>query len=62
LFTQANNSAEHAEGKYNLSNLNTIHSVGIGTSENDRKNAFQIMNSGKVYVYGLGGYTGKNAD
>lgn len=62
LFTQANNNAEHAEGKYNLSNLNTIHSIGIGTSENDRKNAFQIMNSGKVYVYGLGGYTGKNAD
>ena len=72
-FTEALNEAEHAEGKYNKSNQKTDgtaeqnaagttqHSVGIGTSANDRKNAFEIMQNGDVYVVGLGGYDGTNA-
>ena len=71
--TIAQNDAEHAEGKYNKSNKKTdgttaqnaagttIHSVGIGTSGNDRKNAFEIMQNGDVYVKGVGGYDGTNA-
>ena len=71
--TVALNNYEHAEGSYNKPNRktdgtdaqnaagSTIHSVGIGTSENDRKNAFEIMQNGDVYVKGVGGYDGTNA-
>lgn len=70
--TIAQNDAEHAQGKYNKSNKktngtaaqnaagSTIHSVGIGTSINDRKNAFEIMQNGDMYVKGIGGYDGTN--
>lgn len=67
-YTVANNRAEHAEGQYNVSNTlsgatygsasNTQHSVGIGTSDTDRKNAFEIMQNGDMYVYGVGNYVG----
>ena len=61
------NPDEHAEGSLNVSNtgdtddLRTRHSVGIGTSFSDRKNAHEIMANGDHYVYGLGGYDGTNA-
>lgn len=67
-YTVANNNVEHAEGQYNVSNKasttfgnagNTIHSVGIGTS-NARKNAFEIMQNGDAYLLGIGGYDGTN--
>lgn len=64
--TIATNPSEHAEGFYNLSNINTLHSVGIGrrtgTGPNDieRKNAHEIMRNGNHYIYGIGGYNGKN--
>ena len=64
-WTVSENEAEHAEGKYNKSNTGTkktIHSVGIGTSDTDRKNAHEIMENGDHYVYGVGGYDGKNPD
>lgn len=71
LGTITNNVGEHAEGKYNHSNsdtentnnigLNTIHSIGIGTGDNDRKNAFEVMENGDVYVYNVGDYDGTNA-
>ena len=57
----------HAEGSFNVSNtgatenLQTRHSVGIGTSSSDRKNAHEIMANGDHYIYGLGGYNGTNA-
>lgn len=65
--TVANNLAEHAQGQFNTSHLasatfgnagNTIHSVGIGTSSTDRKNAIEIMQDGSIYVYNLGSYDG----
>ena len=67
-YTQTQNDNEHAEGSYNKSNNNysmdtsgkTRHSVGIGSSSL-RKNAFEIMANGDIYVYGLGGYDGTNA-
>lgn len=49
------NRAEHASGQYNKSNKatdtfgdagNTLFSVGCGTSDADRKNAFEIMQDG----------------
>ena len=67
LQTTAHNSYEHAEGSYNVSNtgktddLETRHSVGIGTSSSDSKNAHEIMANGDHYIYGLGGYDGTNA-
>lgn len=70
-YTITYNDYEHAEGRYNKSNAaninqatnsgNTLHSVGIGTSDNNRKNAFEIMQNGDMYIIGIGGYNGKNA-
>lgn len=68
--TVAKNKAEHAEGRYNVSNSesdtfgssgNTQHSFGIGTTNNDRKNAFEVMQNGDAYLYGVGNYDGTNA-
>ena len=70
--TATYNLSEHAEGRFNVSHKesdtygdagNTQHSVGVGTSGSDdgRKNAFEIMQNGDIYVVGLGGYDGTNA-
>lgn len=62
----ANNESEHAEGSFNVSHNGntpsekTIHSVGIGTESNDRKNAHEIMANGDHYIYGIGGYNGND--
>lgn len=67
--TVAQNQSEHAQGQYNKSNRanatfgnagNTLHSIGIGTADNARKNAVEVMQDGKVFVYGLDGYDGTN--
>lgn len=73
--TQAKNSFEHAQGCYNKSNTSTdyryqtISSIGIGNytgsdpyddSKANRKNAFEVMVSGDVYLVGVGGYDGTN--
>ena len=65
LYCTTQNQGEHAEGQYNLSHYNfelkylqTRHSVGIGSSDPDRKNAHEIMVNGDHYVYGIGGYDG----
>ena len=61
--TITNNMAEHAEGKYNASNKDeTIHSVGIGTSDTKRKNAHEITNDGKHYILDIGNYDGTKLD
>ena len=61
-YTQTFAGGEHAEGSFNLSNNGlTIHSVGIGSSNDDRKNAHEIMTNGDQFVYGLGGYDGTNS-
>ena len=58
--TVANNRSEHAFGEYNKSNKiddefgnegNTLFSIGNGTSESDRKNAFEVMQNGDIYIY-----------
>lgn len=64
----ANNFYEHAEGRWNVSNVdrpsewgsagNTLHSVGIGTSVTEKKNAFEIMQNGDAYLNGVGNYDG----
>ena len=58
---KSNVEGQFAVGKYNKSNTGQIASVGIGTSDNNRKNAFEIMQNGDIYVVGLGGYDGTNA-
>lgn len=67
--TNTSNEYEHACGKYNYSDSSsdydsykTIYSVGIGTSDDDRKNAFEISKTGNVYVKGIGGYIGKEKE
>ena len=73
LYCSTNNINEHAQGRYNKSNHssnvfgsggNTTHSIGIGTGADaaGRKNAVEVMENGDMYVIGLGGYTGMNAN
>lgn len=55
--TVTNNVTEFACGKYNVSatgNGSTMFSVGIGKS-NDRKNALEVREDGKIYFYDNGG-------
>lgn len=70
--TETKNLGEHAEGFYNCSHLdsviynpevnpnagNTLHSIGVGSYEFNRKNAFEVMQNGDIYVLGVGGYQG----
>lgn len=46
LGTIASNSAEHASGQYNVSNGDTLFSVGDGTGVDNRHNAFEITKTG----------------
>ena len=48
--TKANNDGETAVGKYNKSSADTLYSVGNGTSDTNRKNAFEIKKNGDAYV------------
>ena len=66
--TKTNNEGEHAEGKFNYSykanvgeeDFATRHSVGIGASDVDRKNAVEILANGEMFLHGAGGYDGTN--
>ena len=72
--TEVRNSREHAQGSYNKSHTlsdnhgfnndpqKTLHSVGMGTGNSNRKNAFEIMQNGLVFIYGVNGYNGTNPD
>lgn len=66
--TIANNPYEHASGRFNKSETGvdsskkTRYSIGIGTSDTDRKNAFEVKQNGDVYITGIGGFTGANSD
>ncbi|WP_300794309.1 hypothetical protein [uncultured Bacteroides sp.] len=53
--------AGHVEGKYNAA-TDSIHIVGGGTSEEDRKNLHEIKSDGSQYMIGVGGYDGTNRD
>lgn len=69
-YTQALNNSEHAQGSYNKSHTDdtadgfgtngsrTIHSIGIGTADNARKNAVEVMQNGDAYLLGVGNYDG----
>lgn len=63
------NRAEHASGQFNKSNKatdtfgdagNTLFSVGCGTSDADRKNAFEVMQDGTCKYYDVA--TGEQID
>ena len=48
--TIARKGYQHAEGTYNAHNDNALHMVGNGTSEDNRKNAFEVMKDGSANV------------
>lgn len=52
----ASNDYEVSLGKYNDSANDTAFSFGIGSSENDRKNAIEIKNDGRIYIWSEGKY------
>ena len=67
--TIAQNNYEHSQGQFNVSNKasyiwgnagNTLFNIGIGTSDSTRKNAFEVMQNGDIYLYGIGTYDGTN--
>ena len=66
--TQTYSANEHAEGFCNKSydsnddSVRVIHSVGIGVSSSNRKNAHEIKFNGDHYVYGLGNFDGTNSE
>ncbi len=66
LATHVTNPYEHAEGAYNLSNKSgnarTRHSIGIGKDASNRKNAFEVLDDGRSYFLGVGGYDGTNPE
>jgi len=58
-YTKTTNESEHSSGRYNVSNKanttfgdsgNTLFSVGNGTAENARHNAFEIRQNGDIYI------------
>lgn len=55
-YTKTTNESEHASGKYNVSNTGstdadkTLFSVGNGTADNARHNAFEIRQNGDIYL------------
>lgn len=55
-YTVTTNEAESAFGKYNRLNNNQIFSIGIGTSESNRENAFEVFTTGEVNIPNLRGY------
>ena len=60
------NEHEVAFGEWNISNTSadpagqTMFSIGIGTSEDDRKNALEVMKDGSVYMWVEGDYMNVN--
>ena len=65
-YTKTNNESEHASGQYNVSSKysdtfgdsgNTLFSVGNGTSNNARHNAFEIRQNGDIYINNKSGNT-----
>ena len=63
---QRNNQYEVAFGTYNISNTSehpsgqTAFSIGIGTSDLDRRNAVEVMKDGTVYMWVEGEYMNVN--
>ena len=62
--TNAKNQSEHASGQYNISSSastefgnsgNTLFSVGNGTANNARHNAFEIRQNGDIYIVNKAG-------
>lgn len=47
---EVTNKNEIALGSYNKSNQNTVLSVGVGTSDTDRRNAIEIRKDGMIYI------------
>lgn len=64
--TVASNSYEHACGRFNKSTESNIQSaqtrfsIGIGGGNTSRRNAIEAKSNGDVYIYGVGGFDGKN--
>ena len=47
---QVSNPGEIALGNYNKTNTDTVLSVGVGNSDNDRRNALEIRKNGMIYI------------
>lgn len=61
--TIANNKSEHASGQFNISHTNsstfgdsgnTLYSIGNGSSDSNRKNAFEVFQDGHAEIQAVG--------
>jgi hypothetical protein len=50
-----NTENEAAFGQFNKSDIDTRFSIGIGSSDDDRKNAFEVKQNGDIYIEGVEG-------
>lgn len=57
-FTHAAAASGHAEGEFNVIDMFAIHQVGIGTTNDTRRDAHRITSNGKHYILGIGGFDG----
>lgn len=55
--TVTTNTYEHAQGMFNISHANTLFSIGNGNDV--RSNAFEIMQNGNAYLYGVASFDGQ---
>ena len=71
LHTYTYNMGEHAQGSYNLAHkesddfgdsYNSLFTIGIGTSDVDRRNMVLGMQNGDVYITNIGDYDGTNPE
>ena len=67
LSTEATNHCSHAEGEYNIRPMptNLIHATGIGTSDSNRRDGFEVYTTGEVWCKGplyVGGVDDSGAD
>lgn len=53
IGTKTENIGESAVGRFNESDSDTLFSIGIGTSDTDRKNAFEVKENGDIYIEGF---------
>ena len=52
---------QHVEGYYNQES-DSVKIIGCGTSDNDRKNAVEVTQDGRVFVKGVGNYDGTSLE
>ena len=49
-----------SDSRSDINSLRSLRMLGIGTSSVDRRNAECVLSDGRIYLYNIGGYTGRD--